>query len=387
MASRADVLVVGLGAMGSAVLDQLAARGARAVGFDRHTPPHAEGSSHGETRITRRAVAEGDAYVPLVTRSHQIWREIERETGAELFTACGTLVMGPEATGGEGKSDFVHRTLRVAERAGISHEALAGDEIAARFPFMDDTHGTIGCFEPGGGYVRPERCIAEQLARARRNGALVEANTDVLGLEDDGSGVVLRTARGDWRAPVAVVAAGAWTASLLGAPFDRLLSVRRQVLHWFPLAAEAPISSRDPVYIRMLGDREGDHFYGFPPLPGERRVKVATEQTERDTDPGAGWKRVDPAESDEMYARHLTGRLRGVRPGADDALACLYTVTPDGGFIVDRHPSMSRVTVVSACSGHGFKHSAGLGAALAAGLAGDSDSIADLAPFSLRRFG
>lgn len=126
------------------------------------------------------------------------------------------------------------------------------------------------------------------------------------------------------------MAAGAWTAGLLGAPFERLLTVRRQVLHWFPLGSDAPVSSSDPVYIRIHGAREGDHFYGFPPLSGERRVKVATEQAKRATRPDAPWHRVDPTESGLMFAQHLDGRLRGIQAPALDARACLYTVTPDG---------------------------------------------------------
>ena len=111
----------------------------------------------------------------------------------------------------------------------------------------------------------------------------------------------------------------------------------------------------------MHGATDVDYFYGFPPLPGDRRIKVATEQYETSTTADAVERTVDPAESAEMYRMHVEGRLAGATPRVAQAAACLYTVTPDRGFIIDRHPDQDRVFVVSACSGHGFKHSAGIG--------------------------
>jgi sarcosine oxidase len=376
-----DVAVVGLGAMGSAVADQLARRGCKVLGLDRFVPPHSLGSSHGETRITRRAVGEGEAYVPLVTASHRIWREIEAETGRPLFTECGTLVVGPASI----ESGFVHRTLAVAEQFGIPHERLDGAGIASRFPFMTGLDGALACFEPGGGYVRPEHCIDAQLTRARASGATLCMGEPVVGIRQEAAGVLIETDKRTWRADRIVMTAGAWNARILGAPFDRLLMVDRQVLHWFALEERAPFTEASPVYIRMHGPEAIHHFYGFPPLPGERRVKVATEQFATSTDPDAVRRDVDPAESDALFEDHLRGRLAGVQKDAVETAVCLYTVTPDGGFIVDRHPDMDRVTIVSACSGHGFKHSAGLGEALARRLCGETQDI-DLTPFALARF-
>ena len=136
MVEQAEVVVVGLGAMGAACAYQLAKRGVKVLGLDRFAPPHAQGSSHGETRITRQAVGEGAAYVPLVTASHRIWRELEGGTGEKLFEACGALVIAPGSgeSSHHGKPDFVARSTEVAVEYGIPQETLTGEEVARRFP-------------------------------------------------------------------------------------------------------------------------------------------------------------------------------------------------------------------------------------------------------------
>lgn len=378
-----DVAVIGLGAMGAATLYQLAKRGVRAVGIDRHAPPHDRGSSHGETRITRQAVGEGDVYAPLVIRSHAIWRELEAATGAALLEACGMLVLAPRDGRAEhhGKLDFLARTIAVARRHGIAHEVLDADGIARRFPGFRLTGTEAGCFEPGGGFVRPEACIAAQLAEAARLGAEIRTGSQVLGLLQRGAGVVIETAAGVIEAGQAVVAAGAWAGGLLGDPYDRLLLPYRQVLHWFPVAAAPPAI---PAFIWMHGDRPDDYFYGFPALGGA--LKVATEQYAAPCDPDRLDRAVAPAEQAAMWETHVASRIPGLAAPAMRSAACLYTVTPDAGFVVERHPRQDRVVVVSACSGHGFKHSAGLGEAVAEWVA-EGRSAIDLSPFGSARFG
>ena len=164
-----DTIVVGLGAMGSATLLQLARRGQRVLGLDRHDPPHAWGSTHGDTRITRVGIGEGEDYVPLVQRSHQIWREIEAETGADLLTQCGALILAPGSSTAvvHGKANFVRRTIAAAERFGIPHEVLAPEDCTRRFPQFRLRGDEVVYHEPGGGYVRPERCVEAQLMLAR----------------------------------------------------------------------------------------------------------------------------------------------------------------------------------------------------------------------------
>lgn len=383
---RAEVAVVGLGAMGAAALCQLARHGVRAIGLDRFAPPHALGSSHGETRITRTAVGEGGAYVPFVQRSHAIWRELEAATGESLLQQCGLLMMAPRGvrTGHHGKTDFLNRTAAVARRHAIPHEMLDAPAIAARFPAFLLRGDEEGCLEPGG-YVHPERCIAAQLEQAQRLSASVLIGQAIQAVRRDGAGLLVETEGGAVRADQVVVAAGAWAGRLLGPPFGGGLVPYRQVLHWFPLADAAPFRpGACPAYIWMHGARPEDYFYGFPALPGTAECKAATEQYGSACDPDTVDRTVAPGEAQAMHAEHIAGRLRGAAAAPARSAACLYTVTPDSGFVIARHPAEDRIIVVSACSGHGFKHSAGIGEAVAQ-LACDGRSTVDLAPFALDR--
>jgi len=387
MSENADFLVVGLGAMGSATLYQLARRGAKVIGLDRFAPPHTMGSSHGETRITRQAVGEGRDYVPLVIDSHRIWRELEAETGEQLLNACGVLVMAPGVgeTSHHGKPDFVARSTDAARAFGIPHELLDGKEVAHRFPQYLGLEGNEKAYyEPGGGYVLPERCVHAQLTGAKQLGAVIHANIEVLSIAQTGAGVRVETTAGTYEAGQVVVSAGAWNARLLGAPFDRLLTVTRQALHWFELEDASAYRANAPVFIWMHGATDVDYLYGFPPLSGDRRLKVATEQYATSTTADTVNRGVDPAESAKMYRDHVRGRLAGVTPRVIETAACLYTVTPDRGFIIDRHPDQDRVFVISACSGHGFKHSPAVGEALSEIVTAGASGL-DLGAFSLRR--
>lgn len=389
MTERADVVVVGLGAMGSAAAYQLAKRGVKVLGLDRFTPPHAMGSSHGDTRITRQAVGEGTEYVPLVLDSHDIWRELEAATGDDLLVACGLLVIaaGTGENSHHGMRDFVSRCADAARQFAIPHELLDGRAVARRFPQFHNLAGDERAYwEPGAGYVFPERCIAAQLRRARDLGADLRTGVEVRNIARTRDGVRVETSNGPVEAERAVVTAGAWTGPLLGDPFAGLLEVNRQVLYWYGLDKTGDYRAETPVFIWMHGATDTDYLYGFPPLPGEDSVKVATEQYHTATTPEAVRREVDPAEAEEMYRRHVEGRIAGASRRLVKAAACLYTVTPDRRFIIDRHPENDRMLVVSACSGHGFKHSAGIGKAMAEWIV-DGRPKADLSPFSLGRFG
>ena len=383
--TSADVIVVGLGAMGSAALYQLARRGARAIGIDRFSPPHDHGSSGGETRITRAAIGEGEAYVPLVLRSHAIWRELEAETGESLFLACGGLVVSGRRSSHVKKAGFMDTTIAAARHYAIPHEVLGAGELSARYPQLGLEGDERGYFEPGAGLLYPERCIATQLGLAGRLGATIRTDEVVRAVEPDGEGVTVQTDRGRYRAGVAIVAAGAWSPGLVGTSLAGL-ELYRQVLTWWEPERPADYAPEHfPVFIWMHG-AAGAQFYGFPVPPGSAGVKAATETyaaplpRPEDLD-----RTVDPEEVRAVYDDHVGGRLRGVKPGAIRAQTCVYTQAPDTGFVVDRHPDAERILLVSACSGHGFKHSAALGEAVAE-LALDGRSGLDLAPFARRTF-
>ncbi|KTT33193.1 methyltryptophan oxidase [Pseudomonas oryzihabitans] len=374
--------------MGAASLYQLAKRGVKVAGIDRFAPPHDQGSSHGATRITRQAVGEGAAYVPLALRSHQLWRELEAERGVSLFEQCGVLIMTATATSTShhGRPDFTRTTLELAQRYGIAHEEWDGPAIRQRFPQFQVADDALGYFEPGGGYLYPEACIQAQLDGARERGAQLFTDTVIDRLEQDANGVILHSAQRSWRARRVVVAAGMWSAELLGAPFDKLLRVCRQTLHWFEVVEPERFPAGSPSFILAHGSGDSDLFYGFPPLPGEGSMKVATEQYENNTTPIGIDQSLHPEESSELFSDQVDRWIAGLGPRALRSAVCAYTVTPDFGFIVDEHPAMPGVTVVSACSGHGFKHSAALGEALAQRVT-EGRSDLDLSSFSLARFG
>jgi sarcosine oxidase len=373
--------------MGAAALYQLAKRGADVLGIDSHAPPHGFGSSHGETRITRRAVGEGDAYAPLALRSHAIWCELEAITGTTLLHQVGCLIMAPRGSrmGHHHKVDFLGRTIAVARDHGIAHETLDAASITARFPGFVLSGNEEGCFEPGGGYVRPERCIAAQLTVAKAHGARIRTGTTARNIRQRNGVVSVETDAGIVEAPQVVVAAGAWAGPLLGTPFDRLLRPYRQVLHWFPLDAGArEAAAALPTFIWMYGTTPAEHCYGFPAIDGAAEIKVATEQYTETCDPDRVERNVVAGDI-EGFGNHVASRLRGTASQPLRSSVCLYTVTPDGNFVIDRHPAMDRVLVVSACSGHGFKHSAGIGEAVAQ-LLDVGDTTASLKSFRLDRF-
>lgn len=383
-----EVAVIGLGAMGSATLYQLARRGVRVVGIDRLNPPHDQGSSHGDTRITRQAVGEGAAYIPLVAASHRIWREIESELDVSLFEQCGVLVMASGQTRASryGAVDFTTNTIRLAERHGIEHEVLDAGEIRSRFPqFGPVSDGAIGYFEPGGGYVRPEGCIDAQLTLARRYGAALITDRAVTGIRSAEGREIVSLGEETIVADKVIVCAGMWSAELLGAPFDRLLKVCRQNLYWFKVEEPSIFPENSPTFILSHGPNDQDLCYGFPPVPGEGSMKVATEQFGVATTPEELRRQVDRQECETMFGTHVSGKIAGVLSEIVKTSVCTYTVTPDYGFIIDRHPGFANVIVVSACSGHGFKHSAGIGEALAQQHV-EGKAEADLGAFSLNRF-
>jgi sarcosine oxidase len=381
-----DVAVCGLGAMGSATTYQLAKRGLRVLGLDRHAPPHPMGSTHGDTRITREAIGEGVAYVPLAQRSHQLWREIEAETGSQLLTTNGLLVLASPGlqTRHNGKTRFLETTIEAARTFSIEHELLTGAEIERRFPQFQLVGDESGYFEPGGGYVRPEAAVSAQLELAIRCGAEIRTNETLISYVQEIGGVTVTTARGQFHANLLVLAAGAWLGSILGEAYAPWFAISRQVLHWF--AVRGPVEDyqpdRFPVFIWDSGPTS---FYGFPVIAGTHDgVKVGVENALPRATVADVSREVGEDETAQAYDTVIRQRLPGLTRQCLRAVTCMYTTTPDGDFVIDRHPEHHSVFVISACSGHGFKHSPAIGEAVAAQIAGDAEPV-DLGPFSLER--
>jgi sarcosine oxidase len=373
MAKRADVVVVGLGAMGSAVARALAQRGQRVVGLDRFSPPHGLGSSHGRSRIIREAYFEHPAYVPLVQRAYELWAELEGEAARPLWRLTGGLMAGPP------DGVLVRGARRSAELHGLPYEDLSAVEIARRFPAFAPEPGMVGVLEPRAGVLFPEACIEAALQSAARAGAELRADDEVQAWRAEGSGVAVRSARGSWSAGRLVIAAGAWIRRLLP---DLPLTVARQVLHWFEPLRDAAAFAPEVCPISLWEVEDGRIFYAFPDL-GDG-VKAAIHHEGETTDPEH--VRRDVTAEDEAAVRPLVARLLPAAAGRRlESCVCLYTNTPDHDFLIDRHPEHEQVFMVSPCSGHGFKFSPVIGE-IVADLVTRGVSRFDLQPFSLERF-
>lgn len=350
-----DVVIAGLGAMGSAAASHLARRGLRVAAFDRFRPPHTFGSSHGQTRIIREAYFEHPAYVPLIQRAYELWLELEKSSGRQLFRQTGGLMIGaPDST-------VVRGARRSAKEHRLPHAVLTAPEVRRRFPAQRLPDNFLAVLEPRAGILFPEECISAHLQSALAHGAEVHFEQPIEGWETTSGGIRVRTPDGTCEAGQLVVSAGNWTSALL--PDLRLpLTVERQTLHWFdPVdAAGAFDPDRCPVY---LWEHEPDHyFYGFPDL-GDG-IKVAAHHGGEIVHPDRVDRTVHPSEIVAM--RSLVERfLPGANGRHRNSVVCCYTNTPDQHFLIDRHPLEPRVWIASPCSGHGFKFSSVIGEILA----------------------
>lgn len=378
-----DVAVLGLGAIGSAAVYQIAKCKARVLGIDRYSPPHRFGSSHGSTRITREAIGEGEHLTPLARRSHHIWREIESETGRPLLSTSGVLIISsPARTSFTHVESFLPNTIAAADKYGIPYELLDAGTLRTRYPQFNVRDDELGYFEPGGGFVRPEACVAAQLDMARRHGADIRVGERVRTVTPSARGVRIRTDSDEYYAGTVVLAAGAWLPEFLDPGVARVFRVFRQVMFWFAPDDGRFRLDRFPVFIwELRGPSQA--IYGFPDLDCEG-VKIATEQYDAATTAESIAREVSSDEADAIHRNLIAPFLPQLPAIPARSSVCLYTVTPDFGFVIDRHPQNEHVIIASCCSGHGFKHSAALGEVLAE-LALTGHSRIDLAPFALER--
>ena len=384
-----DLIVVGLGAMGAAVALHAQQLGQHVLGIDRDDPPHEMGSSHAETRMTRLAVGEGEQYLPFVARSHEIWRELEADTGERLFyESGGCIITKPQPTDEARWNDFVSATAKVAAQSSVAFEQISPDELRSLHPAIrvqdDDKVG----LEPTGGIVMCERAIEIQLELAAEFGAEVHTNEAVISVEPHPSGqegqVLVMTDRARYAADHVVLAAGPWMPELAGAADSEQLTVTRQVVFWFEVDDPDAFSVEDFPTVIWPGHSIDDYIGVFPiPPDGTQALKILGEQFADVTNPGSVDRTVSQTEIDKFYQTKVAPRLYGVTATCVKATVCLYTNTPDDHFFIDTDPRSDSITIMSPCSGHGFKHSAALGEAVAQQVAiGRSDL--DLNPFRRR---
>lgn len=397
MTNSFDTIVVGLGAMGSATLYQLAQRGVKALGIDLLAPPHSFGSSHGDTRITRQAIGEGDHYTPLSLRSYEIFREMEKRSGSKLLEVTGGLIISGsvETASINHIVGFFDNTVAAAKRFGIKHELLTPSEVRLRFPQFNVDDDENGYFEPEAAFLKPEEVIRVQLQLAKQFGATIHTNESFISFEEGAHGVEIYTDKGSYTADKVVLSAGPWLPQLLP-QYQAFLKAYRQVLYWFDVsdAADQFVPGKFPVFIWQIKGTDNG-IYGFPAVDGPNGgFKIASENYVEVTTPETVNRIVSLEETESMYKLKVAPYFPLSNSKCLRSSVCLYTVTPDSGFVIDWLPSSSksssssskRVILCSPCSGHGFKHAAAIGESIAE-MTTVGHSRLDMSAFKLERFG
>lgn len=358
-----DCIVLGVGAMGSAACLALARRGQTVLGIDQFEPPHDRGSSHGETRIIRRAYFEHPDYVPLLHRAYEQWDALADESGMPLIRRVGLLLFGPP------EGDVVSGVKRSAAEHKLAIDELTTAEASRRFPMFAVPGGMTALFESDAGFLRPEMCIETMIRLARNAGAVMSFNTPVQSWRHDGRAFHVQAGGESCAAARLVVTAGAWAGQLLrwqsaADPRTRVdfpLTPLRKMQLWFRGAPQHRAESGCPVFCADMPD---GFYYGAPSV-AEDLVKVALHSGH---DPLANPDALDRALRSGDTPR-IADFIRRVLPGLGTTplrhAACMYTMTPDSHFIIDRHPQNPGLIVAAGFSGHGFKFAPVVGEALA----------------------
>jgi len=367
-----DCIVAGLGAAGSACLHHLAARGIRVAGFDAHTPPHAHGSSHGETRMIREAYFEDPCYVPLVRRAYELWHRLADETGETLIEETGGVFAGRE------DGELLSGMRRAGRDHGIALHEVTAEDRAQQFPWLRVDADMQTVTEARAGLLHPEACIRAHLGAPARRRAAIHTGEPILAWKADGGAVEVRTPKGRHHTHRLVLAMGAWMVEPL-ASAGVAAAVARQPLFWFS-PRDPPTASSLPVF--AVEFEPGRLLYGFPDRG--RGLTGAVHDPGTPATPETIDREVHGAEVSAIRSltdRYLPGMLGELRETA----TCMYTNAPDGHFIIDTHPAHPNVLLVSACSGHGFKFASAIGEAAAQWITDGAPQL-DLSPFSLWRF-
>jgi sarcosine oxidase len=367
--STYDMVVIGLGAVGSATLFHLSKGSKSILGIDRYEPPHTFGSSHGESRITSLAVGEGEDYVALAKRSHQLWREIEAEAGVEIMSTTSGILLdsGAQPWAKHGSEGFWDKTVSFAKRQNVGHQILDHLELKTLFPAFQLGSSGKAYLEHEAGFLRPENAIRAQLELAQKNGAQLLLNSPVEELSRLGDSILIRTGEREIVSGKVLLSAGGWIRDFLAEAEKPKFKICRQVLHWLEIEPGFTDWTSYPVWMWGFGPAPEDFIYGFPSLDG-KTVKMASESFVDSSHPDYLSREVSADEQDLFWKEKVSGKILGLKPTVSKSVVCFYTVTEDARFVSRPMVEMENVLLVSACSGHGFKHSAALGEQLAKAL-------------------
>lgn len=355
MVNQYDDIVIGVGGMGSATTYHLAKRGRDVLGIERFDIPHSMGSSHGISRIIRLAYYEHPSYVPLIRRAYELWEGIQRKQDEQLLVETGSIDAAPE------EDPLFRGSLRSCEEYDIDHEVLSGREVNERYPGYDLPEEHMAIYQPNGGYILSERAIVAHVMQAQAEGARIQARERVTGWEPHDGGVRVETDRDEYYAENLVIASGAWAAEQIPA-LDGIAVPQRQVLAWLqPKIQKQFMPANYPVWNVQV--KEG-RFYGLPivKVPGFKFGRYT--HREEDVDPDTMNREPEP--EDENLLRGFAENYFPQGTGPTMGLAtCMFTNTPDGHFVIDRHPEYPQVVFGAGFSGHGYKFAPVIGEVLA----------------------
>jgi sarcosine oxidase len=351
----ADVAVVGVGTMGSMAAWRLARAGASVLGFEQFSPGHDRSAAGGESRMFRTAYHEGSEYTPVLLRSLDLWRELERASGRDLLNLCGGLSIGPRHTG------LVADVIDSATRSGLPYDLLDAAAMTDRFPQHRLLPGEVGVFDASSGVIRPEFAVVSAAGQAEALGARILTSCAVEAIVPDRGSVTVHADGRQWRVGQVLITTGPWLQRLAPS-VAASLTVKRLVMTWYLARDQAEFApNRFPVFIRHSGNV---HIFGVPSLDGGS-VKISAVGDYGDVrDPD----RLDErARFDEL--RDVTDAVRDLLPGLvpSPVRAGTYmdAFTPDGHAIIGRPRAVGNVLIMGGFSGHGFKLSPALGQAAA----------------------
>lgn len=369
-----DYLVLGLGGAGSAALYHLARRGLNVGGLDRFPIAHDRGSSHGHTRLIRQSYFEHPSYVPLVQRAFELWEQLSVDHGRDVYYETGILEAGPD------HGELVPGVLASAAEHDLQVECLTSAEAAQRWPQFAFAPEHSVVYEQRAGFLLVEQCVSAHVELAQWAGAETFCDQTIKSIESESELVRVVTEQGDFTADRVVVTLGTWARDLIP-ELRESLTVLRKPLHWFQ--ADAGQYSRKSGCPSFLFETERGHYYGFP-ASDWRGLKVARHTGgEVVDDPLNVNRELDQQERDDVQ-RFLKDHLPGVTENPTDHTVCMYTMSPDSHFIIDRCEQDPRIVYAAGLSGHGFKFTAALGEVLAE-MATESESTFDLSLFKRGR--
>lgn len=375
-----DVIVLGLGAMGSAAAYELARAGASVLGLEQFGPFHDQGSSHGRTRMIRKVYMEGEVYLPLLERSYEKWLALDKMDRRPVINLCGGLYVGKKS------GHIITRTLAMARNHKLALEELGPEEVTRRFPAFRPDPDMVGLFDPEAGYTNPAGIFSFYHRMAKEHGAALHFNEKVRSIRVEKNKIRIRTGQRDYQGKKLIVAAGAWlgkVAADLGVSLP--LEVRRMILNWFEPKGAPSIFKPGPFVPNLWILEDGRIIYGFPWTEEEEGVKYAFHNRFQVVDdPDRVNRSVGKGEAREIWqvlARYVPDAAKTLLKSK----VCFYTMTPDERFLIGPLPGYRDVLVAGGFSGHGFKFTPVVGEILKQ-LALEGTTSYDIAAFDPARF-